>query len=111
MEYLYRINPDEALEALEIAERVRRNVELMRPMVDEKPGRNLRWETGREIDRLSSFIGDEFRTGRVLVALSLELQDEYGLALTKTPEEERQRHRDAWEARLAQMGVSRQVSR
>ncbi len=105
-DYLYEIRADEAQEAMEIANTVRMHVGMMAPIVDDKPGRNLRWETGREIDRLSSIISDKHRAGRVLIALSLELQDEYGLAFTNTPETQRALQRKAWEDRLRNLGVT-----
>jgi len=104
--YLFDIRPEDARQALRIAARLRRTVQMMAGAVDAKPGRNLRWEIGRDLDRIASLIGDGFPAGRVLLALSEEFAQEWGedfTAAASSPQKGRQRA--GWLARLKEMDV------
>jgi hypothetical protein len=104
--YLYSIRKSDAVQALAIAERVRSHADLIAMTLDHKPGRNIRWEIGRAVDKIASLIGDDYPAGRVLLALSLELQNDFGMDFTATPQSERVRMREDWLARLRGMGIS-----
>lgn len=95
----------DAEETLRIAARMREQIGLLSQMIDDQPGRNVRWELQTDISRVASTIGDREPSGRVLFALAWELEPDFIDPYTRTPEAEASRRRSQWFERLSGLGI------
>jgi hypothetical protein len=105
-QWLNDLTREDAEEALRVAATVRQKISLLSRMVDDKPGRNVRFEVQTDISRIASTIGDGEPTGRVLFALAWELEPDFIDPYTRMPEAETSRRRAQWFERLSGLGVA-----